>query len=306
MTFIDAPIVILGPTASGKTTLACALAYDLNGYVISADSRQVYKELNIGSGKDLEEYKINGTAIPYELIDVTDLHSEYDIAQFQLDTLKAVQRRPSQKAIICGGSGMYLESILRGKPFAFIPNPENKVQALKQWSDAKLIQEASKSDLVKEGKLKADTRKRQIRAIIIHEYLKSAPLPSAPVTSKNPILFGLNPPIKVRRERITQRLKVRIENGLLEEVEHLLNTFPESRITRLGLEYFYGCKYLQKEMDEITFFSQLNTAIHQFAKRQMTWFRGMEKRGYKIHWVPDTTKEQQLEWIKIKSNEISR
>ncbi len=280
-------ITILGPTASGKTALSAHLAYAFDGEVISADSRQVYRGMSVGTGKDLSEYTVNGKAVPYHLIDIADPGYEYNIFEYQQDFLKTYNDITSRGKlpILCGGSGMYLESVLRKYRLKKTePSPETR-KVLLEKSDKEL------EDLLFSLKTQHNTtdlhdRNRMIRAILIsltpdekaEENVFPEPMPS--------LIFGIHWERTLLRERITNRLQTRLEQGMIEEVRKLLNQgLTADQIKFYGLEYRYIMLYLEQQMDYNEMFNRLNIGIHQFAKRQMTWFRKMEKSGSTIHWI---------------------
>ena len=287
-------ITILGPTTTGKTKLAALLAYKTEGEVISADSRQVYKGMDIGTGKDLEDYMINGTAVPCHLVDIKGPGYEYNVFEFQRDFLAAYNDILSRnkQPVLCGGTGLYLEAVLRGYTLKKVP--ENRVlrEKLKNKSHGELIE-----ILKRYGPLHNTTditdRERTLRAIEIKEHEQTDPeqkvFPAIPSE-----VFGIRFERSIIRQRITRRLEKRLRNGMIEEVETLLNSgLKPEQLTFYGLEYRYVTQYVTGEIDFQTMFNRLNTAIHQFAKRQMTWFRRMEKRGIVIHWIDGTLQEEE-------------
>lgn len=281
-------ITILGPTASGKTALAAHLAYAHDGEVISADSRQVYRGMSVGTGKDLSEYMVNGKAVPYHLIDIADPGYEYNIFEYQRDFLKAYNDITSRGKlpILCGGSGMYLESVLRKYRLKKTEPSQETREALSQKTDEEL------KDLLLSLKTPHNTtdlheRNRMIRAILISmtpdekagENVFPEQMPS--------FIFGIHWERTLLREKITNRLQTRLEHGMIKEVRELLNSgLTADQIKFYGLEYRYIMLYLEQQMDYNEMLNRLNIAIHQFAKRQMTWFRKMEKSGLTIHWIP--------------------
>lgn len=282
-------IVILGPTASGKTHLAVQLAHQIDGEIISADSRQVYRGMDIGTGKDLDEYVIDGKKIPYHLIDIIEAGESYHIYQFQQDFQKAytdiLQR--GKTPILCGGSGMYLDAVLKGYEFTAVPVNESLRETLLEKSMEELLDIFEANKNVYAEKSDTSTKKRLIRAIEINLFLNQNPdfkITSQPIT--NATIFGLNPPTEIRRERITKRLIARLENGMILEVEALLNKgISPDKLIFYGLEYKFITQYLMGEISYQIMFEKLNVAIHQFAKRQMTFFRKMENDGLKINWL---------------------
>lgn len=296
-------ITILGPTASGKTNLACALAYAIDGEIISADSRQIYTGMDIGTGKDIEEYTLNGTAIPYHLIDIKPAGYKYNIYEYQTDFLEAFKtiQNNSKQAILCGGSGLYLETALSGNTFLGIPNSDEIRNETRNLSTDELL---SKWKLISDklqSKLDSSTDKRIIRSLEIADYIEKHPEWKAPVYPEfEHTIIGVDIDRDKRREKITNRLSVRLNNGLIEEVVDLLETgLSYDDLAYYGLEYKWICKYLQKEITKKELFEGLNIAIHQFSKRQLTWFRRMEKQGYNINWI-DTflPMEEKVQFIK--------
>lgn len=282
-------IVILGPTASGKTHLAVQLAHRINGEIISADSRQVYRKMDIGTGKDLAEYCIDNQAIPYHLINILDAGEQYHIHLFQQDFQRVYQDIVSRgkTTILCGGSGMYLEAVLQGYEFTSIPIDEALRANLLQKTTEELIQIFQEN--LSEYSQKADisTRKRIVRAIEINQFL--AQNPSFQISKPNIpecIIFGLNPETEHRRISITKRLHERLQNGMIEEVKTLLGKgISAEKLIFYGLEYKFITQYLTGEMSYEIMVERLNVAIHQFAKRQMTYFRKMERDGLRINWL---------------------
>lgn len=280
-------IVILGPTASGKTSVAANLAYKLNTEIISADSRQVYTELTIGSGKDYLEYIVNGTKISYHLIDIASAGTAYNVFEFQHDFEKAFIdiRSKNMLPILCGGSGLYLDAVIQG--YKLIQVPINDL--LRVDLETKNLDELC-NILAKYRKLHATTdtenKKRTIRAIEIEIYCAEHPDFDFSFPKISPLIFGINYDREMRRNRITERLKQRLENGLVDEVRSLLNEgITSEQLIYYGLEYKFLTQYIIGELSYNEMFIQLNIAIHQFAKRQMTWFRRMESKGIDIHWI---------------------
>ena len=284
-------IVILGPTASGKTHLAVQLAHQLNGEIISADSRQVYRGMDIGTGKDLKEYAVDNQAIPYHLIDILDAGEQYHIHLFQQDFQRVYQDivARGKTPILCGGSGMYLEAILKGYEFTAIPIDEDLRLNLLEKSTEELVHIFQENASEYNQKADISTRKRLIRAIEINSFLHqnpdfTIPLPNIPEF----IIFGLNPETESRRISITKRLKYRLEHGMIEEVKALIDKgIPPEKLIFYGLEYKFITQYLTGEINYEVMVERLNVAIHQFAKRQMTYFRKMERDGLKINWLSD-------------------
>lgn len=287
-------VVVLGPTAVGKTSIGVQIAYNFNGEIISADSRQTYKGLDIGSGKDLCEYSVNGKKIPYHLIDVADVNTEYNVFNFQQDLYKIFPQIIQQKKlpVIVGGTGMYLDSVVRGYDLVDVPENSELRESLKNKTQQELaeILQNLKPDL--HNKCDLIERERTIRAIEIQEGLKSKKIQefrdkTASRPEILPFIIGTTFDRTLVRENISKRLKERLENGLIEEVENLHNSGTSwLRLEKLGLEYRFCALYLQQKIKtKEELFEQLFIAIRQFAKRQETWFRFMEKNGVKIHWL---------------------
>ena len=293
-------ITILGPTASGKTPLAAALADRLGTEIISGDSRQVYRRMDLGTGKDLVDYTVEGRQVPYHLIDIVEPGYKYNVFEYQRDFLKAYQEITAKNKlpILCGGTGMYIESVLKG--YRLLPVPENP--ELRASLEGKSLEELTG---ILEGYKKlhnstdVDTAKRAIRAIEIEEYYKQQPPEYREFPSLKSLIVGVDIDRELRREKITRRLKQRLDEGMVEEVRGLLaeGIAPENLIY-YGLEYKFLTQYAIGELTFDEMFHQLETAIHQFAKRQMTWFRGMERRGFTIHWLDATlSMEDKIEQI---------
>lgn len=280
-------IVILGPTASGKTHLAAHLAYHLNSAVFSADSRQVYKHLNIGTGKDYHAYIINNQKVPCYLIDLVEPTQEFDLTNYLTESIKLLNAY-SKIPVLCGGTGMYIQALLQQYRFAFVPvNPELRVK-LAGFSMVNLMAYFNGLPTNAFTPLAdTSTTKRLIRAIEISEFLAHNAhysLPQMPLF--NPIIFGLNPPLQERRYHIEKRLIERLENGLIEEAENLLRMgVTHQKLMHFGLEYKYLSLYLQHKLNKNELILQLTVAIQQYAKRQMTYFRKMEKDGLVINWL---------------------
>ncbi|MBR5238194.1 MAG: tRNA (adenosine(37)-N6)-dimethylallyltransferase MiaA [Paludibacteraceae bacterium] len=295
-------ITILGPTASGKTTLATHLALHLNGEIISADSRQIYRGMDLGTGKDLCEYTINGKNIPYHLIDIHPAGYKYNLYEYQRDFLKAydtILQRGTQP-ILCGGTGLYIEAILGGYRLLEVPVNE----PLRHSLEGKSLDELSSildtyPNYHRHNQTDVDTVKRAIRAIEIADYYANHTETSSlnsQLSTLNYTIIGVDIDRELRREKITRRLKTRLDEGMLDEVQNLLNSgiHPDDLIY-YGLEYKFLTQHLIGELTFDEMFKGLETAIHQFAKRQMTWFRGMERRGYTINWInADQTIEQKV------------
>ncbi len=284
-------ITVLGHTAAGKTGFGVRLAYELDTEIISADSRQVYKGMDIGTGKDLDEYYIDGKQIPYHLIDILPAGEKYNVFEFQKDFLKVYSRiaEKGKIPILCGGTGMYIESVLNSYKLIHVPVNENLREQL-QLLDIVKLEEILKSYKRPHNRSDLDTKKRAIRAIEIAEYYKDSEAQMPDYPQINSLLIGVKYDRDIRRKRITERLKQRLDNGMIEEAKSLFNSgVSYEDMEYYGLEYKFLAWYLSGKIDYNTMFEKLNTAIHQFAKRQMTWFRKMEKDGHKIHWI-DTEK----------------
>ena len=283
-------IAIIGPTASGKTPFAAALAHRLHSEVISADSRQVYRGMDLGTGKDLADYVVQGESVPYHLIDIADPGYKYNVFEFQRDFLSAYQsmRQRGLLPILCGGTGMYVESVLRG--YRLLPVPENPTlrQQLASHSLEELTQILSRYKTL-HNTTDVDTAKRAIRAIEIEEYYAHTPIEERSFPQLNSLVIGLDIDRELRRAKITRRLKQRLDEGMLDEIRQLLSRgLTPDDLLYYGLEYKYLTLHVIGQLSYDEMFQQLETAIHQFAKRQMTWFRGMERRGIHIHWIDAT------------------
>lgn len=280
-------ITILGPTACGKTSLAVALAHALHTEIISADSRQIYRRMDIGTGKDLDEYEVNGEKIPYHLIDIAEPGYKYNLFEYQRDFLKAynIIKEKGTIPIVCGGTGLYIESVLKG--YRMTPVPENP--ALRASLKNKSLEELT---VILSGMKKlhnttdVDTVARAIRAIEVRTYYAEHKVDERPFPKLESLTIGIDIDRETRRSRITERLKQRLSNGMIDEVKRLLDEgiAPEDLIY-YGLEYKYLTLYVVGELSYEEMVCQLEIAIHQFAKRQMTWFRGMERRGIPITWI---------------------
>ena len=280
-------ITVLGPTASGKTRFAVQLADRLGAEIISGDSRQVYRRMDLGTGKDLDDYRIGDRSVPYHLIDIVEPGTKYNVFEYQRDFLEAYNdiHRRGRKAVLCGGTGLYIESVLRAYRLSPVPqNPE-----LRERLADKSLEELT-ALLAKYKSLHnttdVDTAQRAIRAIEIEEYYRQTPLDRRPFPKIESLTLGVDVSREVRRERISQRLRKRLDEGMCGEVERLLaeGIKPEDLIY-YGLEYKYVTLYVTGQITFDEMAQQLEIAIHQFAKRQMTWFRGMERRGTPILWI---------------------
>ena len=298
-------ITILGPTASGKTSLAAALAAKIGGMdasawggttrgaeIISADSRQVYRGMDIGTGKDLADYTVAGRQIPYHLIDICDAGTKYNLFQYQQDFYDAYLDICKRGAlpILCGGTGLYIESVLKG--YHLSPVPQN--QQLRDQLAHKSLDELT--DMLRQLKARTgsnmhnrtdvDTAQRAIRAIEIETYNEEHPMPERELPAVDSLIIGVGIDREARREKITSRLKQRLEEGMVDEINGLLDKgVPAENLIYYGLEYKFITEYVIGKTSYDEMFRGLEIAIHQFAKRQMTWFRGMERRGFTIHWI---------------------
>lgn len=298
-------ITILGPTASGKTSLAAALAAQIDtldasiwggstkgAEIISADSRQVYRGMDIGTGKDLEDYTVDGKLIPYHLIDICDAGTKYNLFQYQQDFYDVYQDITHRGVlpILCGGTGLYIESVLKG--YHLSPVPQNP--ALRSSLEGKSLEELT--DMLVDLKAKngshmhnrtdVDTAQRAIRAIEIETYNLEHPMPERELPAVDSLVIGVSIDRDARRDKITHRLKQRLENGMVEEIKGLLDRgIPAENLLYYGLEYKFITEYVIGKTSYEEMLRGLEIAIHQFAKRQMTWFRGMERRGFTIHWI---------------------
>ena len=280
-------ITILGPTASGKTPFAAALAAQLNTEIISADSRQIYRGMTIGTGKDLEDYIVDDKKIPCHLIDICEPGYKYNLFEYQHDFFKAFKaiRAKGKIPILCGGTGLYIESVLKGYRLLDVPKNPGLRERLKDKTLPELeVILASYKKL--HNKTDLDTAQRAIRAIEIEEYYLTHIPETNDYERVNSLIIGVSIERELRREKITSRLKKRLEEGMIEEIQTLLDSgiSPEDLIY-YGLEYKFLTQYVIGQLSYREMFEQLEIAIYQFAKRQMTWFRGMERRGFQIHWI---------------------
>ncbi len=288
-------ITILGPTASGKTPVAACLAAMIGGEIISADSRQVYRRMDIGTGKDLADYTVDGRQVPYHLIDIREPGTKYNLFEYQQDFFDAYQQIQERGAvpILCGGTGLYIEAVLKG--YKLSPVPQN--QELRCSLEGKSLDELTQmlTDIkIKTGSnmhntTDVDSCQRAIRAIEIETYNLEHPTPRRELPSVDSVIIGIDINRDLRREKITRRLKARLEEGMVDEVRALLDEgISAEDLIYYGLEYKFITEYLMGRTSYEEMFQRLEIAIHQFAKRQMTWFRGMERRGFTIHWISAT------------------
>lgn len=280
-------ITILGPTASGKTSLAAALAACLKTEIISGDSRQVYRRMDLGTGKDLDDYQVEGYHVPFHLIDIVEPGYKYNVFEYQRDFLQAYQdmRKRGLLPILCGGTGMYLESVLKG--YRLLPVPENPELRAKLAGKSLAELTAILATYKKlHNSTDVDTAKRAVRAIEIEEYYLTQDAEARSFPSINSLIVGIDIDRELRRTKISCRLKERLEKGMVDEVRRLLDEgIPPEDLIYYGLEYKFLTLYVIGQLSYDEMFRGLETAIHQFAKRQMTWFRGMERRGFSIHWI---------------------
>ena len=293
-------ITILGPTASGKTPVAARLAAEIGGEVISADSRQVYRRMDIGTGKDLGDYVVNSekgivNSVPYHLIDIVEPGTKYNLFEYQQDFFEVYEdiRGRGAVPILCGGTGLYIEAVLKG--YHLSPVPQN--QPLRDSLEGKSLAELTEMLTALKAKTGSnmhnttdvDSCQRAIRAIEIETYNLEYPTPRRELPPVESLIIGISIGRELRREKITRRLKARLEEGMVDEVKALLDEgIPADDLTYYGLEYKFVTEYLTGQSTYDEMFTRLEIAIHQFAKRQMTWFRGMERRGFKINWIDAT------------------
>lgn len=299
-------IALLGPTASGKTQLAVALAHRMGSEIISADSRQVYRGMDLGTGKDLADYEVEGKTVPYHLIDIADAGYKYNVFEYQRDFLRVYEDMRSRGLlpVVCGGTGMYLEAVLKG--YRLIPVPENT--ALRASLSGKTLEELT--EILSQYKTlhnttDVDTAKRAIRAIEIEEYYLHTEVNEREFPQLKPLIIGVDIDRDLRREKISRRLRQRLNEGMIDEVRALLDKgIPAEDLIYYGLEYKFLTQYVIGQLTYEEMFRGLEIAIHQFAKRQMTWFRGMERRGLTIHWLNASwPMEQKLDFIEQLLNE---
>ena len=285
-------ITILGPTASGKTDIATHLAAELSAEIISADSRQVYRRMDIGTGKDLADYVVDGKRVPYHLIDIVEPGTKYNLFEYQRDFLQAYNdiRSRGKNVILCGGTGLYIESVLKG--YRLIPVPENKElrhklegkSLLELTSILERLKAENNSNM--HNSTDVDTSKRAIRAIEIEMAYKEAHIEERTFPKIDNVIIGVDIDRDLRRMKITRRLDQRLHDGMVDEVKSLLDSgIPADDLIYYGLEYKFVTEYILGKSTFEEMHRSLEIAIHQFAKRQMTWFRGMERRGFTIHWI---------------------
>ncbi|MDY6318519.1 MAG: tRNA (adenosine(37)-N6)-dimethylallyltransferase MiaA [Prevotella sp.] len=288
-------ITILGPTASGKTELAAHLAYELDAEIISADSRQVYRRMDIGTGKDIDDYTVNGRRIPYHLVDICEPGTKYNLFRYQQDFHAAYEdiRKRNKVPVLCGGTGLYIESVLKGYSLSPVPqNPE-----LRMSLEGKSLEELTriledlktKTGSVMHNTTDVDSCQRAVRAIEIETYNLHTPMERRVMEPIDSLVIGVSIERELRRKKISDRLTARLKNGMVDEIRGLLKGGVSAEdLMYYGLEYKYVTLYVIGKLSYDEMYRQLEIAIHQFAKRQMTWFRGMERRGTEIHWIDAT------------------
>lgn len=288
-------ITILGPTASGKTELAAHLAYELDAEIISADSRQVYRRMDIGTGKDIDDYTVNGRRIPYHLVDICEPGTKYNLFRYQQDFHAAYEdiRKRNKVPVLCGGTGLYIESVLKGYSLSPVPqNPE-----LRMSLEGKSLEELTriledlktKTGSVMHNTTDVDSCQRAVRAIEIETYNLHTPMERRVMEPIDSLVIGVSIERELRRKKISDRLTARLKNGMVDEIKGLLKSGVSAEdLMYYGLEYKYVTLYVIGKLSYDEMYRQLEIAIHQFAKRQMTWFRGMERRGTEIHWIDAT------------------
>ena len=307
-------ITILGPTASGKTSVAAHLAARIGGEIISGDSRQVYRRMDIGTGKDIADYTVDGVNIPYHLIDIAEPGTKYNLFQYQEDFHKAYDdiTARGKTAILCGGTGLYIEAVLKG--YNLSPVPQNQIlrdklsdKSLDELT-AMLIELKQRNHSTMHNQTDVDTCQRAIRAIEIETYNLEHPTEERALPAVEATVIGIDISREDRRQRISNRLKARLDEGMIDEIKGIINSGVDADdLIYYGLEYKYVTEYVVGKISYDEMFTQLEIAIHQFAKRQMTWFRGMERRGTHIHWIdyrlPMEEKVNEIIRILDKNNE---
>ena len=280
-------ITIIGPTASGKTALAAQVAYRLGTEIISGDSRQVYRRMDLGTGKDLSDYSVQGTPIPYHLIDIREPGTKYNVFEYQHDfhEVFASIRAKGEVPVLCGGTGLYIEAVLKGYKLLDVPQNPMLRESLKGKSLEELTRLLATYKTL-HNKTDVDSAQRAIRAIEIEEYYRTQDPEKHEYEPLDSLIIGLDISREERRAKISHRLRERLEAGMVEEVRALLDEgIPPEDLIYYGLEYKYLTQYVIGQLNYEEMVRLLEIAIHQFAKRQMTWFRGMERRGFEIHWI---------------------
>jgi tRNA dimethylallyltransferase len=293
-------ITILGPTASGKTKIGAEVAYRLNGEIISADSRQVYRKMDLGTGKDYQDYKVHGVKIPYHLVNIHEPGYKYNVYEFQKDFLKSYKEILNRKKLplLVGGTGLYIQAVLDKYQLIHVPVNQPLREKLEHKSQEELVSLLKSFQMHLHNTTDLLQRKRTIRAIEIADYYWKNPSAYMDFPRINPLVLGIKLDRLVRRKKITTRLQKRLENGLVEEVSNLLKTVSKDDLIFYGLEYKMVTLYLIGELNYEEMIKKLEIAIHQFAKRQMTWFRRMEKSGFTIYWIDgEWSMEKKLDYI---------
>ena len=301
-------ITILGPTASGKTSFAAALAAHLDTEIISADSRQIYRSMDIGTGKDLADYTVDGKNIPYHLIDICDPGYKYNVFEYQHDFFRVYEeiKQRGKLPILCGGTGMYIEAVLKGYKLLDVPPNPSLRDSLRDKSLAEL-EEILATYKTLHNKTDVDSAQRAIRAIEIEEFYKTQAPDINEYDPINSLIIGIDIDRDLRRAKISKRLRARLDEGMVDEVRNILKTGVQpDDLIYYGLEYKYLTLYIIGKLTFEEMVSQLEIAIHQFAKRQMTWFRGMERRGCTIHWIDATlpTDDKIEQTLNLLNNQI--
>ncbi len=283
-------VVVTGPTASGKTSFAARLASHLSGEIISADSRQVYRGMDLGTGKDYQDYHTKDQLIPYHLIDITDPGRPYNVYAFQSDFLNVYEEIHSRNnmPILCGGTGMYIEAVLKGYRLIEVPPNQDFRDTIKNKTDNELIEQLSQTQAL-HNESDTSNRRRLIRALEIARYYKQHPKIDHSYPQINYKIIGVRFDRSTERKRITLRLQQRLDDGMVDEVRHLVDQYGYERVEYFGLEYKFISRHIRGQISHDEMFTKLNTAIHQFAKRQMTWFRRMQRNGFEIHWIDGYT-----------------
>ncbi|HNT94071.1 MAG TPA: tRNA (adenosine(37)-N6)-dimethylallyltransferase MiaA [Bacteroidales bacterium] len=288
-------LVITGPTATGKTRLAALVADRLEGEVISADSRQVYRGMDVGTGKDLSDYTVDGRRVPVHMVDIVDAGYRYNVYEYQRDFLKVFEEMSARGVfpVVCGGSGMYVDSIVSGYRLVQVP-VNTTLRALLAGRSLEELTEILSQYKSLHNKTDVDTIKRAVRAIEIADYYSSHPFDDSPFPVRNPLVTAVFVDRETRRQRISDRLRTRLDEGMIEEVQQLLagGIHPDDLIY-YGLEYKYITLYLMNRLSREEMVQKLEVEIHRFAKRQMTWFRGMERRGIAIHWIDGSLSDEE-------------
>jgi tRNA dimethylallyltransferase len=287
-------VVITGPTATGKTRLAALVAARLGGEVISADSRQVYRGMDIGTGKDLSDYVVDGRRVPVHLVDIVDAGYRYNVYEYQRDFLRVFDEMTARGSfpVVCGGSGMYVDSIVSGYRLVQVPVNDKLRSLLAGRSLGELTEILSQYKSL-HNRTDVDTVKRAVRAIEIADYYTQNPVDDKPFPVKNPLVTGIFLDRETRRRRISDRLRMRLEGGMIEEVQRLVTAgINPDDLIYYGLEYKYVTLYLLNRMGYEEMAQKLEIEIRRFAKRQMTWFRGMERRGITIHWIDGSMSDE--------------